>query len=89
MNLKHHCNNEIVGAIVMGSKPWNMEYNVGLVVEQAKPNVASYKIMWMNPKDKIIEGDFLLPLNPLSGKVVYTWEHLTSIDVLSRIDNRG
>tara|TARA_B100001123_G_scaffold448478_1_gene609792 strand:- start:192 stop:461 length:270 start_codon:yes stop_codon:yes gene_type:complete len=89
MKLEKHRNNEIVGAIVMGSKPWNMEYNVGLVVDQVKANVATYKIMWMNPRDKISGDDFLLPMSTLSGKVVYTWEHLTSIDVLSRIDNRG
>ena len=75
---------EIIGAIVLGSKPWNEDYNVGLVVEQAKKDVASFKIMWMSQKDRPV-----LDQNNLLSKVIYTWEHPTSIDVLSRIESHG
>ncbi len=75
--------NEIIGAIVLGSKPWNSDYNIGLVVAQAS-SWESFKIMWMSQKDKPV-----LDQNNLLSKVIYTWEHPTSIDVLSRIEAHG
>ena len=75
--------NEIIGAIVMGSKPWNSDYNIGLVVAQAAATEC-FKIMWMNQKDNLV-----LDQSTQLSKVIYTWEHPTSIDVLSRIEAHG
>ena len=56
----------MLGNVVIGKKPWNNKYNVGLVVEEAKDiskvrnhdsdaanekeNINSYKILWTTPK---------------------------------------
>lgn len=91
MKSENYCEHEIIGAIVLGAKPWNEDYNVGLVVEQAKKNVASFRIMWMRHKDSTVDRFLDIPSINISVKdnIVYTWEHPTSIDIVSRMKSHG
>lgn len=80
---------QLLGSVVTGTKPWNNLYNVGLVVakSQTEENSAAIKIMWMHPK---IQAGYnydtaLIP----EGKYLYTWEHPTSVSVLSRNEYHG
>jgi hypothetical protein len=83
MKHKEDSMKKLLGAVVKGTKPWNSDYNVGLVVEQA-PLTESFKIMWMTHKNNIV-----LDQKNLMSKVVYTWEHPTSVSILSRNECHG
>ena len=57
-----HRENKFIGAVVTGTKPWNSDYNVGLIVEQAE-TTESFRIMWMRHKDLTVDDRFLdIPL---------------------------
>jgi len=80
---------ELIGSVVTGNKPWNSEYNVGLVVDhsiQENEPATVIKIMWMNSKDTVVEKRLH---HQLMDKYVYTWEHPTSVHVLSRNECNG
>jgi len=80
---------KLIGSVVTGNKPWNSEYNVGLVVDhsiQENEPATVIKIMWMNPKDTVVEKRLH---HQLMDKYVYTWEHPTSVHVLSRNECNG
>ena len=76
---------QLLGSVVTGTKPWNHSYNVGLVVAQSisEEKAETIKIMWMNRK--LSENTNHIP----DGKYVYTWEHPTSVSVLSRGEYHG
>jgi len=78
---------ELLGSVVTGSKPWNCEYNVGLVVDSNHdwPSQA-IRIMWMNHKDAEVEKRMI---HQVEGKYVYTWEHPTSVMIISRNECYG
>lgn len=56
----------MLGDVVIGKRPWNKKYNVGLIIEESdditkvrnhdtittdkKGNISSYKVLWTNPK---------------------------------------
>ena len=83
MKSKTTATEKLLGAVVTGTKPWNSDYNVGLIVEQAS-SWESFKIMWMTHKDTPA-----LDQNNLMAKVIYTWEHPSSVSVLSRNESHG
>ena len=85
MNHSEEIAEQLLGSVVTGTKPWNHSYNVGLVVAQSisEEKAETIKIMWMNRK--LSEGTTRIP----DGKYVYTWEHPTSVSVLSRKENHG
>jgi hypothetical protein len=91
MNHSEEATERFLGSVVTGSKPWNCKYNVGLVVAQSY-ETESFKIMWMNPKGKVVESPSEYPsiVDPsIVGDIVYTWEHPTSVNVISRNECHG
>ena len=85
MNHSEEITEQLLGSVVTGTKPWNHSYNVGLVVAQSisEEKAETIKIMWMNRK---LSED----IRPTTdGKYVYTWEHPTSVSVLSRNEHYG
>ena len=90
--MRHRADNtKLLGADVKGTKPWNSDYNIGLVVAQA-PSTESFKIMWMRHRDSAEEDQFLdIPSKGIyeKGKVIYTWEHPSSVSVQSRNEYCG
>ena len=90
--MKHKDDNtRLLGAVVTGTKPWNSDYNIGLVVAQAK-TTESFRIMWMRHKDTTATDRFIdIPSKGIfvRGKIIYTWEHPTSVAVLSRNECYG
>ena len=90
MNLNEEMEEHLIGSVVTGNKPWNHSYNVGLVVAQSysEERSSAIKVMWMNSKFKE-KFDFFLGVEGIKGRYVYTWEHPTSVNVLSRNEYHG
>lgn len=87
----------MIGNVVVGKKPWNSKYNVGLVVDEAqdvskvlnhdetKNSVSAYKVLWTTPKEENPEETWEYKLYAIFPKaeVCYTWEVSTSFECIS------
>lgn len=93
----------MLGNVVVGKKPWNSKYNVGLVVDESedlskvinhdttKDCVSSYKILWTTPRRHNPEDSWEYKLYAVLPKpeVCYTWEVRTSIESISGEETSG
>jgi hypothetical protein len=93
----------MLGSIVIGKKPWNSKYNVGLVVDESedlskvinhdttKGCVSSYKILWTTQKRQNPEDSWEYKLYAVlpTPEVCYTWEISTSVERISGAKTRG
>lgn len=87
----------MIGNVVVGKKPWNNKYNVGLVIDEAddfdevinhdttQGCVSSYKILWTTPKSTNPEESWEYKLYAVlpNTEVCYTWEVSTSFECIS------
>tara|TARA_Y100001972_G_C7405580_1_gene210606 strand:- start:162 stop:443 length:282 start_codon:yes stop_codon:yes gene_type:complete len=93
----------VIGDVVVGKKPWNSKYNVGLVIDEAgdvskvlnhdttQDCVSSYKILWTTPKGEDPEQSWEYQLYGVFPKqeVCYTWEVPTSFECISGVSTNG
>ncbi len=93
----------MIGNVVVGKKPWNSKYNVGLVIDEAEDVskaiydatpadcVSSYKILWTTPKREDPHESWEYKLYAVLPKpeVCYTWEVPTSFECISGEQTSG
>ena len=93
----------MIGDVVVGKKPWNNRYNVGLVIDEAEDVskvvnhdttqdcVSSYKILWTTPKRENPEQTWEYQLYGIipNPEVCYTWEVSTSFECISGAKTNG
>ena len=89
----------MIGSVVVGKKPWNNKYNVGLVVDEADDVnevinrdkekdysfIPSYKVLWTTEKMQNPEDSWEYKLYGVFPKqeVCYTWEVSESLECIS------
>ena len=93
----------MIGNVVVGKKPWNNQYNVGLVIDESEDIskvinhdttqdcVSSYKILWTAPRQEDPTKSWQYKLYSVfpSPKVCYTWEVSTSFECISGEQTSG
>ena len=93
----------MLGNVVIGKKPWNSKYNVGLVIDESedlskvinhdttKDCVSSYKILWTSKKTENPEESWEYKLYAVlpQQEVSYTWEVSTSFECISGEESSG
>ncbi len=78
----------MIGSVVVGKKPWNNKYNVGLIIDEiykGYSSVRTYKVLWTSQKIYDLEETWEYKLYGVTPKqeVSYTWEVSESLECIS------